>query len=174
MQDPPRAKKRGRRRRRETAGEEGLEIAAAPAGHRRRKGKTTPLFRQNIGVGKARQRRCFPLPTEATGNASYFSCALLRSRLGKALIDLAFLPMLLHFARISKLKPCFICIISRLLAFSRNFSRSTKDIYSFCAHLNEIFVPLTAVESTSARKYSNKFGISLAYSYLCTPKSVKR
>ena len=31
------------------------------------------------------------------------------------------------------------------------------------------------VEGTHARKYSNKFGISLAYSYLCTVKAaIKR
>ena len=41
-------------------------------------------------------------------------------------------------AGISKLNRCFICIISRLLVFSRNFSRSTKEIHSFCAHLIEI------------------------------------
>ena len=148
MQDPPRAKKGGRRRRRETAGEEGKGNAAGPAGHRCRKGKTTPLFRQNIGVGKARQRRCFPLPTEATGNASYFSCALLRSRLGEALIDLAFLPMLLHFARISKLKSSFICIISRLFVslteVENTFARISKLKPCFICIISRLFVSLQA------------------------------
>ena len=40
----------------------------------------------------------------------------------------------------------------------------------FITRLENIFVPFTNGEGTPVRKYSNKFGISLTYSYLCRMK----